>query len=244
MSYLVTSLIIQYLNRKTNMIKLLKTTLIVAICMGCTFMAQAQKVIKEGTVTYAVEYNLPADQQSMAEMLPKEFKVAFKGDYSKFKMDMGMYATSVIFNNASNETLSLTDVPMQNKKIAVKMNKEQSEKMREFQAGEQDFDVTPTTESKKIAGYNCTKYVLKDKTSGTESEVWATTDIQIPTNSLTSAIKGVKGVPVEFNQDARGIKSKMTLKNISEDTVSDIDFQVPTGYEVMDFDALMSQMGG
>jgi hypothetical protein len=162
------------------MIKHLKTTLIVAICMGYTLMAQAQKVIKEGTVTYSVEYNLPPDQQSMAAMLPKEFKVAFKGDYSKFKMDMGMYATSVIFNNASNETLSLTDVPMQNK---------------------------------KIAGYNCTKYILKDKTSGTESEVWATTDIQIPTNSLTSAIKGVKGVPVEFNQDARGIKSKMTLKS-------------------------------
>lgn len=211
--------------------------------MGCALMAQAQKVINQGTVTYAVAYNLPADQQSMAAMLPKEFKVVFKGDYSKFKMDMGMYATSIIFNSAKNETLSLTDVPMQGKKIAVKMNKDQSKKMRELQAGEQDFEVTPTTAQKKIAGYNCVKYLLKDKESGVQSEIWTTTDIQIPTNSLTSPINGVKGVPVEFSQDASGMKSKMTLKSIDESAVADIDFQVPTGYEVMDFNTLLSQMG-
>ncbi len=57
----------------------------------------------------------------MASMLPSEFKVAFKADLSKFRMDMGMYATEVIFNSTTKETLSLTEVPMQNKKIAVKM---------------------------------------------------------------------------------------------------------------------------
>ncbi len=226
------------------MLKQLKTTLIVAICMGYTVMAQAQKVIKQGTVTYGVEYNLPADQQSIAALLPKEFEVIFKGDYSKFKMDMGMYATSIILNSSTNEMLTLTDVPMQAKKIAVKMDKDQSERMRELQSGEQNFEVTLTKESKKIAGYNCVKYLLKAKESGTQSEVWTTTEIQIPTNSLTSAIKGVEGVPVEFTQDTRGMKSKMTLKSIDEGAVADIDFQIPTGYEVMDFNTLMTQMGG
>ncbi|MFC5284717.1 hypothetical protein [Pedobacter alpinus] len=225
--------------------KLFKTTLIAIACIGYTFIAQAQKIIKEGTVTYAVEYDLPPDQQSMAAMLPAEFVVTFKGDLSKFNMDMGMYSTSVIYNNATKESLSLTEVPMQNKKIAVKMSKEQSDKMQQMQAGgEKDFDITATTESKKIGGYNCIKYALTEKSSGDKSEVWATTEIEIPSNSLTSTVKGIKGVPLEFSNDARGMKSKMTFKSIKEDAVVDINMTVPDGFETMKFEDLLSQMGG
>ncbi len=226
------------------MLKNTKIGLIAFICFGASFAAQAQKVIKEGTAVYAVEYDLPVSQQSMAAMLPKEFKVQFKGDNSKFKMDMGMYATEVIYNSATKESLSLTDVPMQNKKIAVKMTKEQTDKMQEMQTGEKDVEVTTTTETKKIAGYNCTKYILKDKISGESVDVWATTDITIPANSLTSSIKNVKGVPVEFSSNARGMKSKMTLKSITEEPVTDIKMDIPTGYETMTFEDVMSQMGG
>lgn len=226
------------------MLKNLKVILVAAICMGYTFSAQAQKVIKEGTAVYSVEYDLPADQQAMAAMLPKEFKVSFKGDYSMFKLDLGMYATSVIYNNATQQSLSLTDVPMQNKKIAVKMSDEQSTKIREMQNGDEDFEVTPTAETKKIAGYNCTKYTLKDKESGDLSEIWATTEIAIPKSSLTSTIKGVKGVPIEFNQNSAGMKFKMALKSITEETVADINFDVPAGYEIMTFDDVLGQMGG
>lgn len=226
------------------MIKYLKTTLLVAVCVGYTFLAKAQKVIKEGVAVYSVEYALPPDQQAMAGMLPKEFKVTFKGNYSMFKMDMGMFSTSVILNNATNETLSLTDVPIQNKKIAVKMNKSESERMKEMQSGSQDYDVKETTETKKIAGYNCTKYLLRDKAEGTDIELWATTDIEIPASALTSTIKGVRGVPVEFSNKANGIKSKLTLKSISSEAVADISFDVPADYEVVDFKDLMSQMGG
>ena len=226
------------------MIKIFKTTLIAIACIGCTYVAQAQKIIKEGTVTYAVEYDLPPNQQSMAAMLPSEFKVDFKGDLSKFKMDMGMYSTQVIYNNATKESLSLTEVPMQSKKIAVKMTKEQSEKMQEMQSGEQDYEITATTETKKIAGYNSTKYLLKEKSSGAISEVWTTTEIEIPTNTLTSTIKGVKGVPLEFSTNARGMKSKMTFKGIKEEAVTDINMNIPNGFETMKFEDLLTQMGG
>jgi GLPGLI family protein len=226
------------------MLKNIKIGLIAFICSGSTIATYAQKVIKEGTATYAVEYDLPASQQSMAAMLPKEFKVDFKGDNSKFKMDMGMYATEVIYNSATKESLSLTEVPMQNKKIAVKMTKEQTDKMQEVQTGEKDIEVTATIETKNISGYNCTKYVLKDKISGESADVWATTDIIIPANSLTSSIKNIKGVPVEFSTNARGMKSKMTLKSIATQPVADIKMDIPVGYETMTFEDVMTQMGG
>ncbi len=224
------------------MTKSLKTIFLLAICTAFTLIANAQKTIKEGTAIYTVEYDLPPDQQSMAGMLPKEFKVSFKGEYSQFKMDMGMFATKVILNNITNETLSLMDIPTQNKKIAVKMNAEEAKKMQ-GQSGEQDFEVTPTTKTKKIAGYNCTKYLMKDKDSDTDSEIWATTEINIPANSLSSKIKGVKGVPVAFSSNAGGMNTILTLKSITEESVSNISFTIPAGYELMDFDALMGQMG-
>jgi len=226
------------------MLKNLKLGLIAFICLGSSFAANAQKAIKEGTITYAVEYDLPADQQSMAAMLPTEYKIEFKGDMSRFKMDMGMFATSVIYNDATKEMMSLTEIPMQNKKIAVKMNKDQSKKMQELQAGEKDFEIQTTTETKQIAGYNCKKYIFKDKISGESMDVWATTDITIPENTFSAALTGLKGFPVQFENNARGMKSKLTLKNIKEESVSAIDMTIPDGFETMTFEDIMAQMGG
>lgn len=226
------------------MLKNVKLGLVAFICLGSTFAAKAQKAIKEGTITYAVEYDLPANQQSMAAMLPTEYKVIFKGELSKFKLDMGMFATQVIYNDSSKETLSLTDVPMQNKKIAVKMTSQQSQKMREMQGGDKDYDIKTTTDTKQIAGYNCNKYIFTDKASGDSMDVWATNDVSVPSNSLSVALKGLKGVPVQFENTARGVKTKLTLKSISEESVGDINMTVPDGYETMSFEDVMAQMGG
>lgn len=226
------------------MLKNLKLGLIAFICLGSSFVANAQKTIKEGTITYAVEYNLPPDQQSMAAMLPSEYKIEFKGEMSRFKMDMGMFATSVIYNDATKEMMSLTEVPMQNKKIAVKMDKDQTKQMQDLQNGEKDFEITTTAETKDIAGYKCTKYVFKDKISGESMDVWATTDVSIPQNSFSSSLKGLKGIPVQFENNARGMKSKLTLKNIKEETITAIDLTIPDGYETMTFEDIMAQMGG
>lgn len=226
------------------MIKTVKLGLFAFICLGSSFVAQAQKTFKEGTITYTVEYDLPPDQQAMVAMLPAEYKVNFKGDMSVFKMDMGMFATQQVYNQSSKEILSLTDVPMQSKKVAVKMNSEQGQKMQDLQYGEKDYDVKETTETKLINGYNCKKYIMNDKIASEQTEVWVTTDIKLPTNILTANYLKIVGIPVQFSTNARGLKSKMTLKEVKEETVADINFNVPTGYETLTFEELLKQMGG
>lgn len=208
------------------------------------FVANAQKKIAEGTITYAIEYNLPADKQAMAAMLPQEYKVSFNGSSSKFKMEMGMFSTLVIYNGSTHETLSLTEVPIQNKKIAVKMNKEQTEKMAEMQGTLKDLEISATEETKVINGFNCKKYVCTDKDSGAKMDVWATNDIELPLNSITYNFKELKAVPIQFSSDARGMKSKITVKSISEDKVGDILMETPKEFETMSFEDLMKQMGG
>ncbi len=225
------------------MVKTIKIALTVLLC-ATGLAANAQKKITQGTITYALVYNLPADKQAMVAMLPQEYKMSFKDDLSQFKMDMGMFSTLITYNNKNKETLSLTEVPIQSKKIAVKMNKEQTEKMAEMQGGNKDFEITTTTEKKLIGNYNCTKYVCKDKVSGTVSEVWATQDIAIPANTLTTMFKGITGVPIQFNTDARGLKAKITVKSIVEENVGEINMNIPKEYEIMSFDDLVKQMGG
>ncbi|MEO6161070.1 MAG: DUF4412 domain-containing protein [Pelobium sp.] len=212
--------------------------------MGSSFVALAQKTIKSGTITYAVEFQLPPDQQAMAAMLPSEYKVAFDGEMSKFKLDMGMFSTQVIYNAGTNESLSLTEVPIQSKKIAVKMTSDQTNQMQEMQSGEKDFEVKATSETKKIGVYNCTKYILTDKISGDKTEVWTTNEITIPKNSLTTMVKDVKGFPVAFESSSNGMKVKMNLKQVKEEEVPAITFDVPSDYEVLSFDSMLQMMGG
>lgn len=226
------------------MLKNLKLGLIAFICLGSTFAAKAQKVLKQGTITYSVQYNLPPDKQSMAAMLPAEQKVEFNGNMSRFKMDFGMYAVQVIYNDSSKETMTLTDVPMQGKKIAMKMNQDQAKKIEEVQGVTRDFDIKATDETKQIAGYNCKKYIFTNKDSGVELNVWATKDITVPLNSISAGLKGLDGFPVQFDNDQRGIKSTLTLKSISEEPVKEITMSVPDGYETMSFEDVMAQMGG
>ncbi len=225
---------------------MLKTIKIAFIALLCTtgITTFAQKKIMQGTITYTLEYNLSPDKQAMTTMLPQEYKMSFKDDLSQFKMDMGMFSTLITYNNRTLETLSLTEVPIQSKKIALKMNKEQTEKMGKMQGGNKDFEITTTTEKKLISNYNCTKYLCKDKESGSVSEVWATQDIAVPTNTLTTMFKGISGVPIQFNTDARGMKAKITVKSIVEENVADINMNIPKEYETMSFDDLVKQMGG
>ena len=51
-------------------------------------------------------------------------------------------------------------------------------------------------------------------------------------------------MPVQFSTNARGLKSKMTLKEVKEETVAEINMTVPSDYETLTFDELMKQMGG
>jgi GLPGLI family protein len=225
--------------------KTIKTLVIAIICVSTSIAANAQKILKEGILTYSTNFELPPDQAAMAAMLPSEFVVYIKGNVSKYKMDLGMFAVENYYDAATQQNLTLTDVPMQGKKIAVISTKEQTKQLESLQAGEKDFEVTSTKETKNIAGYNCTKFIIKDKISGDLSEAWTTTEITVLSTALTSTLpSGITGFPVMFSTNMNGVKNTMTLKSIEEKAVGEVNFKIPEGYETMTFEALLKQMGG
>ena len=54
------------------MFKSIKTTVVAAILISTAIIANAQKKVSEGTITYGMAYELTPEQQSMASQLPTE----------------------------------------------------------------------------------------------------------------------------------------------------------------------------
>lgn len=216
-----------------------KLSLIAFICLA-TFAAKAQKNINEGFISYNAEYNLPADQQMAAAMLPKLYKVYFKGDVSKFTMDLGMMSNKIISNNKTNTGLMLMEIPAAGQKIAVKMTPQDKEKQKDKMP---DYTLTKTSETKTIGGYKAIKYNAKDKNSNANIEIWTTAQITTPINNFTEGFKGIEGTPLEFTTEMNGIKVKLSFKEIKEEAVTGLDMTVPAGFTEMSMDDLMAMSG-
>lgn len=213
---------------------------IVAFIFLGTLSVKAQKTINEGFISYSAEYNLPPDQQMAAAMLPKLYKVYFKGDVSKFTMDLGMMTNKVISDNKNNTGLMLMEIPAANQKIAVKMTPQDKEKQKDKMP---DYTLIKTSETKTIGGYKAIKYNAKDKNSDGTIEIWTTTEISSPINNFTEGFKGIEGTPLEFTTDMNGIKAKLSFKEIKAEAVTGLEMTIPAGFTEMTMDDLMSMSG-
>lgn len=203
-------------------------------------LLQAQKNISEGSISYTAEYDLPADQQMMASMLPKEYKVYFKDELSKFTLDLGMMKNQVISNAKTKTGLMLMEIPMADQKIAVKITAADKTKQQEMMP---DYELTKTSETKTISGYKATKYTASDKKSDLKAEVWITPELSTPLNDFTESFAHIGGTPLEFISNMNGVKVKMTFKEIKAEPVTGLAMTVPAGFKEMTLEEMMSMSG-
>lgn len=223
------------------MLKSIKTGVLAAILISTALIANAQKKINEGVITYNMEYDLTADQQAIAAQLPTESKVKFNGSISKIEMEQGPASIVILRDGISNNGLVLIDVPVAQMQFAVKQGKEEYEKARLTAPKLSDFKATG--EKKVINGYNTEKYTYKDD-KGTNYELWATTDIELPASLAGEDFKDVKGALVKFTQIQNGVKSTLTIKNIKEEKTGPFSLEVPSGYELKTMEEIMAMQGG
>lgn len=222
------------------MLKSIKTTVVAAILIGTAVIAQAQKKVNEGTLTYGMTYELTPEQKSMASQLPAETKFKFNGNILKIEMEQGPAKITILSDGLQKTGLLLVDVPIAQKQFAVKVSKEETEESMGKTPVLTDFKATG--EKKKIGVYDTEKYTYKDD-KGVQSELWATTDIQLPEGIIGEEFKAVKGTPVLFTRTQNGVKATVTIKNLNEDKVGPLTLDVPPSYELTTMDALRA-MGG
>jgi len=223
------------------MFKSMKTGVLAAILISTAIYANAQKKVAEGTVTYIVEYNPTEDQKDAVAILPTEQKVKFNGSITKMEMEQGPASIIILQDVVSNLGLVLIDVPVAQMQFAVIQGKEEYEKAKANTPKFSDFKATG--EKKMIGTYNTEKYTYKDDKGGAY-ELWATTDVELPTGLAGESFKDIKGSLVKYTTFKQGIKQTLTIKEIKEEKVGPFKLDVPSGYEVKTMEQIMAMQGG
>ncbi|TKC10022.1 hypothetical protein FA048_07380 [Pedobacter polaris] len=223
------------------MFKSMKTGILAAILISTAIIAHAQKKITEGTITYKVEYAPTAEQEAAVAMLPTEQKVKFNGPMIRMEMEQGPATITVLQDVVSNLGLVLIDVPVAQMQFAVKQGKAEYDKQKASSPKFSDFKATG--EKKMIGSYNTEKYTYKDDKGGTY-ELWATTDIELPTGFSGENFKDVKGSLIKYTHFQQGIKQTLTVKEIKEEKAGPFNLDVPKGYEVKTMEEIMAMQGG
>jgi len=201
--------------------KLLKMLPVILI----VFSSCKHKELKQGSVTYTMEYELPDSLKSYAAFLPKTAIVYFKGDSTVSIQQAGADATTVITHKPTN----FMRVLLRSDRAQYAIDYKKAEQAEILPPAE--YTYAATTESKTILGHKATKYILTDKTSGAGNEVWFTKEIKLVPNYITTVFDTTYGVPLVFTSNQNGMVTKTTVKEIKFETIPDGVFSTPAGYK-------------
>lgn len=220
----------------------MKTGVIAFILLSTAALAQAQKKIDQGTVTYAVSYELTPEQKSTVDpsVLPSENVMEFNNNLGRIQMDLGAVLIKVTTDADTKTALVLVDVPMAQKQFATKMSAEDVAKQR----GDTKYsNFKPTGEKQTIAGYNAEKYTYTDNKNG-NYELWLTKDVRLAKGAEFEDFANLNGTPVKYSMTVNGLKGVYTLKSIKEGAVAKLSMDVPAGYELKTAAEMAAMQGG
>jgi len=186
------------------------------------------KKIKQGSVAYDIEYQLPDSLNSYKAYLPAKAIVYFKSDSTVSIQQAGAEATTVITYkpNAFMQVLLRSAAA----KYVIDYTKPEQTEILPASKG---YTYVATNETKTIAGYKALKYELTDQATGLSSEAWFTKDVAIVPNYLTMVFDTTYGVPLSFTTKQNGIPVTTTAKQVKFEPVPDGVFSVPAGYQKM-----------
>lgn len=173
----------------------------------------------------------------MGSMMPKGMTVKIKDGNSLVTMDGGMTSGDYLHMKDKNETVRLD---RDNKTYWVMP----SGGSRPGMGGGDEIKptVTKTTETAKIAGYNCTKYIVTMSEHGQTitTNMWTTTEIkdfdlkalarQRMGRGQSMFYEGVDGVPLKIESGMKEGNMVMEVTEITKQSLKASDFAIPSDY--------------
>jgi len=223
----------------------LNTVLLLVVCL-VIYSGQAKAGDKDfsGIIVYNISYGESEMDPQMMAMMPKTMKMKIKGENSRTEINMGMGSTIVVFNGEDKSGFTLMDIMGQ--KYAMSMTAEELEK--DIEDGP-DVDIEVTDETKEIAGCNCKKAVvkLKDKGADDDAELIVFFTDELGSGMLNynnSTFKDIEGVMLEYSIKENDMDMTFTAISVTKKKVSDDEFVIPEGYNVMTMSEFESMFGG
>ncbi len=172
----------------------------------------------------------------MSNMMPKGMIIRIKDGNALTTMDGGMMAGDVLHLKDKNEAIRLD---RQNKTYSIMTS---SNGPGQRASEETKPTVTKTSETMKILGYNCTKYVvvMTERGQSVTSNLWATTEIkdidmkafakQRMGRGQSMIYEGVDGIPLKIESNMKEGTMVMEVTEIKKESLNATDFTIPSDY--------------
>lgn len=195
--------------------------------VGCGSLTN-KKGITEGIIEYAISYpGMEKGDVFAAMMFPSKMEFKFKGGKTLSELGTGtIFKTSIITDAASRNGFQLLKVV--NKKYILKLDsigiKENALKVFP------EIKITPTSEVKEIAGYECKKAIV-EVSPGKKFDVFYCPEIGPKNANWFNPFKGLDGMLMEYNYKDFNIEMRFTAVKVLGDPVDDSQFMEPKGYE-------------
>lgn len=186
----------------------------------------------KATMENAMKMAKGGGQPSMGNMMPTGMTIKIKGLHVATLMEGGMVEGTEILHKDGQPTLRINRKDMT------------YSKMPEAKAGaEPEVAVLKQSETAKILGYECHKYLVEMKTDGqaVKQIMWTTTEIKDIDMKAMTKQRSAQGQPL-FSDKISGFPLKievvtpqgnmiMEVAEIKRQPLSDSDFSVPSGFK-------------
>lgn len=227
------------MKRITNLFLLLSSIIILVIVgVGCGKSGtNASGEISEGVIVYEA---IPLDLgHPFASYAPSEMTIKFKDNTCAASMTAGLGALTALFiSNPEDHTFTQV-IKLFSDTYVVTQQEEEVKK----ENGLVDIEITPSNETKMIAGYKCKRAIAKIKgEEPVEYDIYYTNEINIENSNFSNPYFKLDGVLMEYRMKKFGLEMQFTATTVKKESIEDEAFIVPEGAEKISQDALKSKL--
>lgn len=215
---------------KIQTMKIMKGAAMVSMMVLSTYL-YAQKTISEGTLTYTISTQSDTKTTQPDPLSGATNTIYLKGSLSKTEMASPLGKETTIYDAKTGVGVILKEYSGQ--KLMITLTKDNWVSQNKKFEG---IVFVPTSETKKIAGYNCTKATAKLK-DGSEMIVYYAPEVNINDKNYSQLFKNLPGLAVEYEFESGKLKFKYALASVDPGAVPVSKFDIPkSGYRVMTYD--------
>lgn len=186
--------------------------------------------VREGVIVYELTYPQFTEDNIFTSMFPSEMSFKFKDNDTKseLKTKMAVFSTAIL---AEHNKRSLTHlVRIANKYSGLVMDSAQI--MNEYGKAPEGMVITPTDQTKTIAGFVCKHARVTFANDSTSNfDLYYTNDIAIEDPNWCTPFHEIKGVLMEARVNKFNIDMHMVAKSVTRQKFEEDEFKITQTYQ-------------
>lgn len=197
----------------------------------------AQKVATDITVLYDITVESSNTNPKLANLFNGATNTVYiKGLSNRTESVNALGTSTTIYDGKTKSAVILKEYG--NQKILVRLTNANWLEMNKKNDG---IVFTKTSETKTIAGYNCTKSIGKF-TDGTEFTVYSTNDILPQNKEYNTQFKNTNGLVLQYEYSSKDMKIITTAATVTFNDINNSKFDIPkTGFREMTYEESVSK---